>query len=587
MLILAVLYLILQIVVLRSFDSVEHRYAEQAIANVTQAIDAQLGLLDRSVADYAVWDDTYNFLRGERGSYIASNFTDSTFESNQLDLVIIADGSGVVQFQRILGPEGDLTPAEQDAVTAAIQRSGLMRQVDDDGPRHAALLTSQWPLMVSAHRVLHSDGAGPSDGLFLMGRWVDAELAAELSDRMHLDISFLRLDRALPADLPPAARALGQGAIEQLTVPIDTQHLGSYSLIRNSSGQPIVINQIRSDRPIWAAGRQTIMVTLAVFIGGGAAFIISITYLLDRIVLARLRRLTDGVRTIGAHQDLGQRVAIDGSDELSLLGQAINQTMAALERADNDRRRAEEQREELWHELVRSRRAFIATVSHELRTPLTPIRGYVDMMLQGVGGDLDVEQIDFVKAIQQNALRMERIVDDLMVVGQLEAGQVQLDRVPLDLTSIVRSVLTMLDRGLRDGQLTTRLTFADDLPEIDADPYRLEQILANLLSNAIKYTPPGGEISVEARPVDAQFVAVTVSDTGIGMSAEERERLFTPFYRTEGAIRQHIPGSGLGLSIVRSLVMLHGGDITATSTPGAGSAFQITLPIFQESRVAL
>ncbi|NTV62104.1 MAG: HAMP domain-containing protein [Oscillochloris sp.] len=577
---MALLYLALRIVVLQSFDTIERRHADQARIYTEDSIYNQMALLDRLVIDYAVWDDTLDFLNGKLDSYVTSNFTDTMFASNRLDMAVIMDADGNVVFARALDNHIDLSPAEQSAVIATVHTSDVLGTLPADTARHTVVLTAYGPLMLSAHHVLHSDGSGPSNGIFLMGRWIDNELATELNQRLNLTITFFPLDQPLPTDLPTQVQYLIDHSAENDTFVLNATQLGSYSVIRSYAGSPVVLMQVMSSRPIWLAGQQTILVTLGIFVIAGGICIISITFLLDHIVLSRLRRLIEGIQQIGAQQSLAHRVSLDGNDELNRLAEAINQTMDTLEQADRDRQHAEGERKELWQELIESRRSFIATVSHELRTPLTPIRGYVDMMMQGMAGEVNEEQHYFLSMIHQNSLRMEAMVSDLLVIGQLDAGHIEIEQEALSIELVVRGVLPMLERKIKEGQLDLSLDFARDLPLIYVDQYRVEQILSNLLSNAIKYTPRGGKIRIAARAVDATLLMLEVSDSGIGMSAAEQERLFTPFYRTESALRSEIQGTGLGLSIVRSLVQLHGGSVHVISAAGEGSSFQITLPIY-------
>jgi signal transduction histidine kinase len=303
------------------------------------------------------------------------------------------------------------------------------------------------------------------------------------------------------------------------------------------------------------------------------------------------------VRAIGTEKDLERRVALDGDDELSLLANTIDQTMAALAQAEHERRAAEERRQQMWQDVIASRRNFLATISHELRTPLTPIRGYADLMLHGIGGAITPEQQHFLQVIHQNSRRMEAMVNDLLIMGQLDAGGIELRVEQVDVDTAILSVLAMLEQQIQQQQIAVSVEIPPDLPPVSADPHRLDQILANLITNAVKYTRAGGQVQIRASHLDPDQVEVTIHDTGIGMSATEMERLFTPFYRTDSVLSEQISGTGLGLSITRSLVELHGGMISVQSTPGVGSVFRFTLsacaakdaaaPLAQTSAAAL
>jgi signal transduction histidine kinase len=335
-----------------------------------------------------------------------------------------------------------------------------------------------------------------------------------------------------------------------------------------------------SDREIMSVGRTTAIYTLIAFVAAGLIATITLTSLLNQLVLERLVRLIEGVHEIGANKDLGRRVALGGNDEFSHLSNTIDETMSALEQAEHERREAEAKRQRMWDDVIASRRNFLATISHELRTPLTPIRGYADLMLHGIGGEVTPEQRHYLQVIHQNSRRMEAMVNDILVVGQLDAGRVELriDRVALG--PIVQSVLAMLEQQIQKHEVSVAVEIPPDLPPLRADVHRIDQILTNLISNAVKYTRAGGHVQIRASRCGEDEVEVAIQDTGIGMSDTEMERLFTPFYRANSVLSEQISGTGLGLSITRSLVELHGGTISVQSTPGLGSVFYVMLPTF-------
>jgi PAS domain S-box-containing protein len=265
----------------------------------------------------------------------------------------------------------------------------------------------------------------------------------------------------------------------------------------------------------------------------------------------------------------GQRL----EDVSGLAGVVINA------RDISERKQAEEERARLQEENLRVRTEFIATVSHELRTPLTPIRGYVDLLLLGGGGALSELQASFVQVIKNNALRMQSLVDDLLDIGRIQAGRVRLSYARVDLAELLGTELNLFQQEIARKRLDIRLEIEPELPPIQADPRRLSQIAVNLISNAIKYTLPGGRVRLRAQSDGQGCVELEVQDTGVGLTPEQQEKLFTPFYRADNGLRAEVGGTGLGLCIVKSFVELHGGTITVRSAKGKGSTFTVRLPL--------
>lgn len=226
----------------------------------------------------------------------------------------------------------------------------------------------------------------------------------------------------------------------------------------------------------------------------------------------------------------------------------------------------------------RAKSEFISLVAHELRTPMTSIRGYADMLEKGMVGPLTPDQAGFVRTIARNAKRMQVLVSDLQDVSRIETGQLRLEMEPTTLADALESALeaTQAQIEARSQQLT--LDVPEGLPQVYADPARLAQILTNLLSNAYKYTPEGGHIHVRAW-LQEEYVCCAVSDTGIGMSPEDCAHLFTKFFRSESPAVREMPGTGLGLCIVKSLVELQGGEIEVESRLGEGTIFTFTVPV--------
>ncbi len=221
---------------------------------------------------------------------------------------------------------------------------------------------------------------------------------------------------------------------------------------------------------------------------------------------------------------------------------------------------------------------FIFLVAHELRTPMTSIRGYADMLEKGMAGPLTPDQEGFVHTVSRNARRMQILVSDLQDVSRIETGQLQLETKPTALADALESALEATQAQIKARSQQLMVEVPEDLPLVHADPARLAQVLTNLLSNAYKYTPEGGHIRVRARLQDG-YVHCAVSDTGIGMSPEDQAHLFTKFFRSESPAVREMPGTGLGLCIVKSLVELQDGKIEVKSQLGEGTTFAFTVPV--------
>lgn len=235
-------------------------------------------------------------------------------------------------------------------------------------------------------------------------------------------------------------------------------------------------------------------------------------------------------------------------------------------------------------EADRLKSEFLSIVSHELRTPLTSIMGYTELLL--ARDFTPAEQRGFIKTVYDEANHLYQIVEDLLGVTRLEAGNVRLDRWAVSLRQIISDLAAHLNNQI-SGKHTMLIDIPPHLPPVYADRDKVRQVLINLITNAVKYSPNGGEIRLAiaenaALPPDhpkGQFVRIAISDQGIGIAPEDLPRIWERFYRVDNGNTRRIGGTGLGLSIAKALVELHGGRIWAESKLNKGSTFYFTLPV--------
>ena len=271
--------------------------------------------------------------------------------------------------------------------------------------------------------------------------------------------------------------------------------------------------------------------------------------------------------------DLGARTEVFGPVETQELALALNELAASREEHIAQQEDAIRRLEDL----DRIRSDFVSTVSHELRTPLTSVTGYAEMLADGDGGELNERQAQMVDAIDRNARRLLALVEDLLTASRIEAGVLTMARSQVDLGSVIQDAVV----AVRDSAARRELEIAVDIPpelgRIWGDAPNLERVMLNLLSNAVKFSPQRGRVTVTVSAA-GERVAIEVSDTGMGVPEAEQPKLFEPFFRASTARDAVIPGTGLGLTIVKSIVEAHGGSITFRSVLGEGTTFRVELP---------
>jgi len=231
-------------------------------------------------------------------------------------------------------------------------------------------------------------------------------------------------------------------------------------------------------------------------------------------------------------------------------------------------------------EQARLKDQFVNLISHELRTPLSSILGYLELLEDDEETPLTAEQAQYVGTIERNANRLLRLVSDLLFTAQVESGRFQVQEQPVDLHNVVAAAIDSACPVAAARGVTLRMACCDGPVYVSGDPIRLGQAVDNLVSNAVKFTPSGGRVAVTLGTGDGAEARalVSVSDTGVGIPADELDRLFSRFFRASTASANAIPGVGLGLSITRAIAVAHRGQIRVASTVGAGTTFTLDLP---------
>jgi|SRR5579859_1000647 len=241
-----------------------------------------------------------------------------------------------------------------------------------------------------------------------------------------------------------------------------------------------------------------------------------------------------------------------------------------------------------------SQTQFLSLLAHELRAPLHSIHGYLDLALMGVGGELNVQQHEFVQRARMASQHLYALLEDLLCIARADSGQLHLQRTIADLSEIIDNAVEELALAAIDQGIVLRVAIEPQLPRLYVDAVRIQQVLRNLIHNAIYFTPAGGTVEITAHAErgalpesasssDAEgdiaaVACVRVRDTGIGIAPEFHERIFERFYRVLDKNADHSGGQGLGLAIVKLLVELHEGRVMVESVVGEGSTFSCWIP---------
>ena len=342
-----------------------------------------------------------------------------------------------------------------------------------------------------------------------------------------------------------------------------------------SSGDALSVATRGARDAVRASAREDTRDTTILVVAGLAGALLAALILFSGLInsmRAPLARLVDGARRL-AGGDLETRVEAGGPVEIEALGRAFNEMASALERDARERDRIERMKDD-----------FVLTVSHELRTPVTVVKGFAEM-LTAQRKTLNVRQFEAAEVIADSAGQLQNLVNDLLDLARSDAGKLRIDPEPTPVRALAQRVGRQIRPNFEERKQRLTVSVEKDLPQVRADPDRIGQVLANLLTNANKYAPEGSRVRLTASR-NGKSVEFAVSDGGPGLGEEELEHVFERFWRAQSGETQAVGGTGLGLAIAKSLVELHGGEISADSRPGKGATFRFTLPIAKVGRTA-
>jgi signal transduction histidine kinase len=281
-----------------------------------------------------------------------------------------------------------------------------------------------------------------------------------------------------------------------------------------------------------------------------------------------LRQIDRAAAKIGLG-DYSARIHTHFKDEIGELATTLNQMAEKLEQADHEKRRLEQIRID-----------FLANSSHELRTPLTAMQGFLEALMDGLIEDEGRPK--YYEIIYKETIHMNRLVDDIMDLTRLENREIALSCHPVEAASLIQKVQFKFEQEAEENGTRIETRIWEPLPQVHADPDRLEQILNNLVKNAVKFTE-NGLITIAAGE-DGDFVRLAVSDTGIGITKTDQEMIWERLFKVERGRTKNQKGTGLGLAIVKQLVELHSGKIGVTSEVGSGTTFTVWIPKAAEQR---
>jgi signal transduction histidine kinase len=366
------------------------------------------------------------------------------------------------------------------------------------------------------------------------------------------------------------------GAVAPATRPSDEARLFTGDELRVS--EPVVYEGGRSGMLYLVVGTDALRakvrshlltLLLVMIVCVGAAVVLALK--LEQFVSRPILELAALAREVSERDDYSVRARRSSDDEVGILAEGFNEMLGQIERRQRERDDADRR--------TREKSQFLANMSHELRTPLNAIIGFSEVLKGRLPGRIQEREERFLENINQSGQHLLGIVNDILDLSKVEAGQMEMNPETFDLRAAVDGVCALM-RGVSTRRgVAFELDMAGDLPLLQADPVKIKQVLYNLLSNAVKFSPDKSTVTIRGRLLGgADSVTVAVIDQGIGIDKKDHERIFLEFQQVDSTASRQFEGTGLGLTLVKKFLEMHGGGVTVESALGEGATFTITLP---------
>ncbi|MEF3695412.1 MAG: CHASE4 domain-containing protein [Candidatus Cloacimonadota bacterium] len=572
---LGVLLISTNFVIKNSFEKIEKSEIQADLDRLFETLDSELDNLVTSTSDWAVWDDSWNFVQNPNSAYIESNFTTNTFENYGLNLAVIYDLERNVVFSRYYDAENE---------TMAIPDEELELYLKNDLGRHLAngslvktkgyIQSPLGALVFAAVPIVKSDGSGPHKGYLLMSKLVTGNEIASVKGFTGQRITALELAKLSN----PSVEIRNKIALVRADDPVHLKgrtSVSAYGILKDVDNKDLFLIELNSRLRLTGIAKNMRNVMVLIFIGLTICQSLVLYYYISKKMIRPLVSLQDQVQSITQHPDDEILVSLVGENEIYRLARDINKMLEALHKTKAELITAKDSAEES----SRIKTAFLATMNHELRTPLNHISGFSQLI--GMATDLN-EANSYAEQIQKSSATMLKLIEDIFDLALAEQSSLKADLNYVKAMDHFFDNKTHLEEILEASGKSEfiKLVFNPDRnawnQSLLIDPVKVNQILSNLFRNAVKFTPEG-IIEFGFELLEGGKIRYLVRDTGIGIAKEKQTLIFDFFRQADESNTRFYGGVGIGLAFSRKVTEVLGGKLYLESVEGKGTTFYLEL----------
>ncbi|MDI9394918.1 MAG: CHASE4 domain-containing protein [Euryarchaeota archaeon] len=684
---------------LSNFLELEQANTLENVERVQNAIATEQSYFDYTVHDWACWDDTYQFIEDKNEQYINVNLQNQTLTGINVNVMIFVNNSGEVVYAKSLNTSTEKEEPVPDELFSMIENGSLLTKGENDTISGFVLL-DKGPMFITCRPILTTKHKGPSRGTLIFGRFFDDELLDSFRKTTRSSLIIYRADEKLPPDFQMKIETVSDNPDKIVIEPLNDDQIVGYFGLKDIKGQLALILRVDYPRELFIDGEIAVNHMYFILLLTGLVIVVGVNFLLDKLIISRLKEIDDFITRISLEKDLSRRLSLGGNDEIYRLSRVINGMLNEIYLAEKElKAQASEKKvlldslsefavfvnpeyrvmwankavleyakidlEELtkinlkeapgvtsilvehlhfeeifatgekfseeyiaqdgriwfvqaipvpdengkiigilqtWRDITerknaekllhekqiavianRAKSEFLANMSHELRTPLNSIIGFSDLLSEKVYGELNEKQTRAVGNISSSGNHLLKLINDILDLSKIEAGKFELDYKEFELASKLNTIKNLLAPIAKRKKIIIEIDVDKDLTSIRADESRFAQIIYNLVDNAIKFSHENGLVNVIAQK-KGDLVEIMVKDNGIGIKPEDQQKLFKPFSQIDPFSSKKFQGTGLGLSLVKQIVELHGGYVWYRSKIGEGSTFAFAIPIIGDKR---
>jgi signal transduction histidine kinase len=549
------------------FIELEDASIEKQAGMGVNALKMRINELDDVTHGFAAWDNSYYFIQSNITHFIDSMLLGSNFVESRISFLVFVDNSGRVVYSKAFDIMSlSDVPFPSSVMEIIVGDDSLKFHESMDDKVTGILSAPEGLFIVSSRPILTSEKKGPIMGALICGRLLDALELEKLKETTFLSLEIHDLNGLSgDSELSGVVSKLSSGETVAVERP-SSEAISGYSLLYDIFGDPVLLLEVESQRDIYMHSLMMVayFAVTSILVGVIIAFISMIT--MNRLVLSPLLRLSTEVNEIDPHAIELRNVVIPGDDELATLSDNIDNMLQTLN--DYQRRLKESERMATIGETS-------AMVGHDLRNPLQVVYLLGSRLKKTIGlirGSVDdsaVKELEFIEdKLKAQTVYMNKIVSDLQDFSRKD---IKVSYEEVDLEKLVQEVIATLTLP---ENIDISTDFEQAMGSVQADDGLLRRVFTNLLTNAVQAMPDGGFIIVEGSPVK-EMAKVSVSDTGPGISEENRKKIFQPLFTTKAK------GTGLGLAVCKRLVEAHGGEVTFSTKEGVGTTFTVLIPLKQ------